>query len=72
MDKISILPLFNHSCLKAVPGQISFSGFSHIFLRMSNASSLVKPSNMVQKVGLKFLIYSAPVQEMQLLLLTCL
>jgi len=72
MEKTSILPIFNHSLLKAVLGQKTYSGVSLIFLKMSNAGSLVNPCNMVQKDGLKFMIYNRPVQDMQLLLLTCL
>lgn len=72
MDKTSILSIFNHSHLKAAPGQKSFSGVSHIFLRMANAGSLVNPCNVVQKDGFKFMIYNGSVQEMWLLLLICL
>lgn len=72
VDKTSILPIFNHSRLKAVPGQKSFSSVSHIFLRIPNAGSSVNPCSVVQKDGLKFVIYNGPVQEMRLLLPTCL
>lgn len=41
MDNTSFLPIFNHSHLKAVPGQNSLSGVSHIFLMLSNSDSLV-------------------------------
>lgn len=72
MDNTSFLPIFNHSHLKSLPGQNSLSVVSHISLMLSNSDGLVNPCNMVQKDCLKFIIYSGPVQEMWLLLLTCL
>lgn len=49
MDNTSFLPIFNHTHLKAVPGQNSLSGVSHIFLMLSNSDGLVTPCNVVQK-----------------------
>lgn len=72
IDKTFILPIFNHSPLNNVPGQKCFSGVSYIFCRMSDAGSLVNPSNVDQKNGLNFMIYNGPFQETHLLLLICL
>lgn len=63
MDNTSFLPIFNHRHFKAVPGQNSLGGVSHIFLMLSNSDGLVTPCKVVQKDCLKLLIFSGPVQE---------